>query len=106
MKVEVLYFDGCPNAEALVPHLRELLASCGIAANVELVEIEDLAAAERGRFLGSPTVRIDGKDVEPGASAGTSASSAGCSAGWRGCGGCRPTSGCWPALQRAKAGSD
>ena len=67
MKVEVLYFDGCPNAEALVPHLRALLASNGVAANVELVQIEDIDAADRERFLGSPTVRIDGKDVEPGA---------------------------------------
>ena len=31
------------------------------------VEVEDLEAAERERFLGSPTVRIDGQDVEPGA---------------------------------------
>ena len=67
MKVEVLYFDGCPNHEALLPHLRELLESSGAGADIELVRVEDPVAAERERFLGSPTVRVDGEDVEPGA---------------------------------------
>ena len=67
MKVEVLYFDGCPNHEALLPHLRELLRAAGAGTDIELVRVEDADAAERARFLGSPTVRIDGEDVEPGA---------------------------------------
>ena len=67
MKVEVLYFDGCPNHEVLLPHLRELLSAAGAGAEVELVRVEDADVAERERFLGSPTVRIDGEDVEPGA---------------------------------------
>lgn len=67
MKVELLYFDGCPNHEALLPHLRELLDESGAGAEIELVRVEDAEAAERERFLGSPTVRVDGLDVEPGA---------------------------------------
>ena len=67
MKVHVLYFEGCPNHEALLPHLRELLRSAGATDDVDLVCIEDANAAERERFLGSPSVRIDGQDVEPGA---------------------------------------
>ena len=67
MKVEVLYFDGCPNHEALLPHLRELLECSGERADVEFVRVADRDAAERERFLGSPTVRVDGEDVEPGA---------------------------------------
>ena len=67
MKVEVLYFDGCRNHEALLPRLRELLASTGVTAHVELINVDDSAAADRERFLGSPTLRIDGQDVEPGA---------------------------------------
>ena len=67
MRVEVLYFDGCPNHEALMPHLRELLATSGVSADIELVQVEDHDAVARERFLGSPTVRIDGRDVEPGA---------------------------------------
>ena len=68
MKVEMLFFDGCPNHETLLPHLRELLDAGGAEdAAIELVRIEDDAAAEQERFLGSPTIRIDGEDVEPGA---------------------------------------
>ena len=67
MKLEVLYFDGCPNHEALLARLRELLVSTGVAADIELVQVEDAQAADRERFLGSPTIRIDGHDVEPGA---------------------------------------
>lgn len=67
VKLEVLYFDGCPNHEALLPHLRELLASFGAGEDIELVRVDDAEAAERQRFLGSPTVRVDGEDVEPGA---------------------------------------
>ena len=68
MKVEVLFFDGCPNHEALLPHLRDLLNAGGAGDTaIELVRVEDAATAEAERFLGSPTVRIDGEDVEPGA---------------------------------------
>lgn len=67
MKVELLYFDGCPNHEALLPRLRELVADSGVSAGVELLRIADDGAAQRERFLGSPTVRVDGYDIEPGA---------------------------------------
>lgn len=65
MKVEVLYFDGCPNHDALLPHLRKLLSAAGTSTEIELLRVEDADVAERERFLGSPTVRIGGKDVEP-----------------------------------------
>jgi hypothetical protein len=38
---------------------------------VELVRIEGADAAEKARFLGSPTVRVNGQDVEPNANART-----------------------------------
>jgi hypothetical protein len=68
VKIEVLYFDGCPNHEQLLPRLGELLDQIQVAASpVELVEVPDDAAAQRERFLGSPTLRVNGRDVEPGA---------------------------------------
>jgi hypothetical protein len=62
-----LYFDGCPSYQALLPRLRELLAEAGVVDDVKLrrIETQDEAVAER--FLGSPTLRVDGIDVEPGA---------------------------------------
>jgi hypothetical protein len=67
MRVELLYFDGCPNHEALLPRLRELLASTKIAADVDLRKITDDETAQRERFLGSPTIRVNGRDIEPAA---------------------------------------
>lgn len=67
MRLEVLYFDGCPNHEALLPRLHELVAEAGIEAEVELRRVEDLETAGRERFLGSPTLRVNGRDVDPSA---------------------------------------
>jgi hypothetical protein len=68
MKVELLFFDACPNHETLLPHLRGLLNAGGAEdTHIELVRVEHPETAEANRFLGSPTVRIDGEDVEPGA---------------------------------------
>ena len=65
MTVELLYFDGCPSYAELLPRLRELLASGGIDEEIELRRVESPEHAERERFLGSPTVRIEGEDVDP-----------------------------------------
>lgn len=65
MRVELLYFEGCPSHAELLPRLRELLAAEGIEEEVELRRVETPEAAARERFLGSPTVRIDGEDIDP-----------------------------------------
>jgi hypothetical protein len=67
VKVELLYFDGCANHEALLSRLRELLAASGISTRIEMRRIADDSEARRERFLGSPTIRVNGHDVEPGA---------------------------------------
>ena len=67
MNVQVLYFDGCPSYEQLLPRLHVLIERAGVDADVELLRVDSLdAAVERG-FLGSPSVRVDGRDIEPGA---------------------------------------
>ncbi len=67
MRVELLYFNGCPSHEALLPRLRALLDEVGTPEEMEMRRVESLEEAEAEHFLGSPTVRIDGVDVEPGA---------------------------------------
>jgi hypothetical protein len=71
MKIELLYFDGCPSHEALLPKLRDLLAAEGIETGIDLRRVESAEAAESERFLGSPTVRVEGEDVDPEAGART-----------------------------------
>jgi len=67
MKVELLYFDGCPSYTRLLPRLRDLVAEVDHRAEIDLRRVESVEAAEHERFLGSPTVRVDGMDVDPGA---------------------------------------
>ena len=67
MVIEILYFDGCPNHERLLEQLPALLERAGISAPPTLRKITDEHEAARERFLGSPTLRINGRDVEPGA---------------------------------------
>ncbi len=71
MRIELLYFDGCPNHETLLPKVRELVADEEVETQIELRRVESDDEAQRERFLGSPTLRIDGEDVEPGAGSRT-----------------------------------
>jgi copper chaperone CopZ len=64
--VEVLVFDGCPNVEASVAAAREAIGLANVDADVRVVRVDGDDAAKRLRFLGSPTVRVDGRDVEAG----------------------------------------
>ena len=66
-RVEILYFDGCPNHEATRELVERVADELELDAKPELVEVADPEAARTMRFLGSPTVRVDGLDVEPGA---------------------------------------
>jgi hypothetical protein len=66
VEIEVLYFDGCPSYERLLPRLRRLVAEAGgDPQQLTLRAVETVEAAIELRFLGSPTVRVDGEDVDP-----------------------------------------
>lgn len=64
MRVEVLYFEGCPNHAPTVERVRAELVSRGLPKEIEEVEIHSQVEAETLRFLGSPSVRINGSDIE------------------------------------------
>lgn len=70
-RVELLYFNGCPSTERFLPRLRELLERHQISDRLRLRLVETDEAAKRERFLGSPSVRVDDRDIEPGADART-----------------------------------
>ena len=66
MRIELLWFDGCPNHEAAGASVRQVLASRGLDATVlTSIEVDEKSAVEV-RFPGSPTIRVDGRDIEPG----------------------------------------
>lgn len=65
MNVSLLYLDDCPNWEQTLADVREVLSEYHVDADVELIRISSQQQAEEMEFLGSPTVRVEGMDVEP-----------------------------------------
>lgn len=65
MKIELLYVPNCPNHAPALLMLRDVLSEQGMAEDVKEIEVSDPAQAAAASFLGSPTIRIDGRDVEP-----------------------------------------
>ena len=63
--VEVLYVEHCPNFPVALALVERVAADLAVEADVQTTMISDQAAAERTRFVGSPTVRVDGRDVDP-----------------------------------------
>lgn len=63
MRIEVLYVAGCPFHPAAVDLVRSILAAEGLDSRVHEILVCDEKMAEVLRFRGSPTIRVDGRDV-------------------------------------------
>jgi hypothetical protein len=65
VRIELLYWEGCPSYPEAKAILEEVLARRGIDAPVVMREVRTDEEAEVLRFPGSPTIRVDGRDVDP-----------------------------------------
>jgi hypothetical protein len=66
MKVELLWFDGCPNHEKAEAMVRQVASGLGVTVDIERIEVPDEETGVAYCFPGSPTIRVEGVDVEPG----------------------------------------
>ena len=64
--IEVLYVQDCPHSRETLALVDRVRGELGIDTELRTTLVVDQAAAEQARFAGSPTVRVDGRDVEPG----------------------------------------
>jgi hypothetical protein len=62
MRIDVLYFDGCPSWKGALENLKAALASEGLEADFRLVKVADDEEAARLKFLGSPSFQVNGVD--------------------------------------------
>jgi hypothetical protein len=70
VKIEFLFWEGCPSYPEARALLDEILGDRGIDVSIDVREVKTQEQAEELRFPGSPTIRVDGRDVDPvGASA-------------------------------------
>jgi len=66
VRVEILARQDCPNRGIAISLVERVAEETGVPARIEVVDMTTESQAQRRRFLGSPTVRVDGRDVEPG----------------------------------------
>jgi hypothetical protein len=64
MKIDILVFDGCPSAESTCSLVRQIVEEENVQAEIVIKEVNSLEDARPYRFLGSPTVYVNGLDIE------------------------------------------
>jgi hypothetical protein len=65
VRVLFLYYEDCPSHELALERLHQVLVDEGIDAAVEIVKVETDAQAEQWGFVGSPTILVEGRDIDP-----------------------------------------
>ena len=64
IKIEVQYFNGCPNSTEMINRVREAINGKENEIEYEEILVEENELAEKIKFRGSPTVLINGEDIE------------------------------------------
>jgi hypothetical protein len=65
MEIEFRYWEDCPSHEAALERLCQAMAEEGIKTPVNVVKVESREQAEHLRFIGSPTILVNGLDIQP-----------------------------------------
>ena len=66
MRVELLWWEGCPSHPQALEDLRDAMSAEGLDPDtVDVIEVESEEQAEAEGFPGSPTIRVDGEDLLP-----------------------------------------
>jgi hypothetical protein len=65
-RVELLWWRECPSWERALGTLREVMEAAGLdPGSVDVREVDTADAARAERFVGSPTIRVNGVDIQP-----------------------------------------
>lgn len=65
MEIEFLYFEGCPHHEPALQLLKKVMAEEGIVSPVKKIDVVSDSLAQEVRFVGSPSIRVNGRDIDP-----------------------------------------
>jgi hypothetical protein len=64
--IELLWWEGCPSTDDALAILREEVGAVGLdPRSIKVREVATDGDAEREEFVGSPTIRVNGRDVQP-----------------------------------------
>jgi coenzyme F420-reducing hydrogenase gamma subunit len=64
IKIDIQYFNGCPNSSEMIHRVKEAIKGSEEKIEYDEVLVESNELAEKLKFRGSPTVLINGKDIE------------------------------------------
>lgn len=64
MRVEVLARKDCANRGMAMVVVERAIEASGVPVELDVIDVTSEAQATKRKFLGSPTVRVDGLDVE------------------------------------------
>jgi hypothetical protein len=65
-QIELLWWEGCPSSEEAHELVRRIMAETGLdPETLQSIEVATEETAEREGFVGSPTIRVDGRDIQP-----------------------------------------
>jgi hypothetical protein len=64
-RIKFLYWEECQSHEEALTRLRRVLGEERINAEIEIIRVQSDEEAKRLRFTGSPTILVDGKDIQP-----------------------------------------
>lgn len=67
MNVRVVHLDGCGATPKTISLVEKTAKNLGIKISLESIVVKTQGQAEEYRHIGSPTVQINGLDIEPGA---------------------------------------
>ena len=65
VRVEILAREDCPNRDMAIIVVERVVDEIGVPADIQVVDVVDDEEAAEYRVLGSPTVLVDGRDVDP-----------------------------------------
>ena len=62
--IEILAREDCPSRGMAIAVVERVVAETGVSARIEVVDMMSEEQAQQRRFPGSPTVRVEGRDVD------------------------------------------
>lgn len=65
LQTRILYSKGCGNTPPTVELVKKVAHELNVSIRIEMIPVKTREEAQELRFLGSPTVQIDGIDIEP-----------------------------------------
>lgn len=64
IQIELLYFDGCPSYKTAWAELLEVIVKHHLDTVIRPINVENLEKAAALQFAGSPTIKVNGEDLE------------------------------------------